>query len=145
MERRPTTNTPIGKSSPILVDRWSCYVRGLNNDEDISYFVKKVVFQLHPSFPEPVKTIEKFPFEIHQTGWGEFEIGVKLYFVDPSEKPLEVSHNLKLYPEAPQIQSTKKPVVSEKYDEVVFSEPTEYLAEILEKGPVKRAQEAVRP
>ena len=85
--------------NPRLISRWSCYVRGLNNDEDISYFVKKVVFQLHPSFPEPVKTVEKWPFEIHQTGWGEFDIGVKLYFVDPSEKPLEVSHMLKLYPE----------------------------------------------
>lgn len=79
--------------------KWSCYVRGLNNDEDISYFVKKVVFQLHPSFPEPIKVAEKFPFEIHQTGWGEFDIGVKIFFVDPAEKPVEVTHGLKLYPD----------------------------------------------
>ncbi len=41
-------------------------------------------------------------------------------------------------------QSVKKPVVSEKYDEVVFSDPTEYFAEILDKGPVKRAPEAAK-
>jgi transcription initiation factor IIF auxiliary subunit len=84
----------------IIIHRWSCYVRGLNNDEDISYFIKKVVFQLHPSFPEPVKTVEKFPFEIHQTGWGEFDISIKIFFVDPSERPIEMLHALKLHPEA---------------------------------------------
>ena len=119
------------------IDRWSCYVRGLNNDEDISYFIKKVVFQLHPSFPEPVKTVEKFPFEIHQTGWGEFDIGIKIFFVDQSERPIEMLHALKLHPEQGQQASTKKPVVSERYDEIVFSEPTEYFAMILDRGSTK--------
>ena len=90
-------------------NRWSCYVRGLDNNEDISYYIKKVVFQLHPSFPEPVKSknywfitcpaVEKYPFEISQTGWGEFDIGVKIFFNDPAEKPVELTHGLKLYPD----------------------------------------------
>ena len=109
----------------------------MNNDEDISYYVKKVVFHLHPSFPEPVKTIEKFPFEIHQTGWGEFDIAIKIFFVDPSERPVEIMHALKLHPEPGQAASTKKPVVSERYDEIVFSEPTEHFAMILDKGSIK--------
>jgi YEATS domain-containing protein 4 len=46
-----------------------------------------------------VKTIEKFPFEIHQTGWGEFDIGIKIFFVDPAERPVELLHGLKLYPD----------------------------------------------
>ena len=41
--------------------------------------------------------VEKFPFEIHQTGWGEFDIGVKIHFTDPAEKPVEIQHSLKLY------------------------------------------------
>lgn len=107
----------------------------MNNDEDISYFIKKVEFTLHPSFEEPVKTVEKFPYEIHQTGWGEFDIGVKIIFIDPAEKPVELTHYLKLHPDQnPQQQSTKKPVVSERYDEIVFQEPTEYFAFILDKG-----------
>jgi YEATS domain-containing protein 4 len=125
------------KSDLISLHRWSCYVRGLNSDEDISYYIKKVVFQLHPSFPEPVKTLEKFPFEIHQTGWGEFDIGIKIFFIDASERPIELLHSLKLHPEAGQQASTKKPVVSERYDEIVFSEPTEFFAMILDKGSVK--------
>lgn len=70
--------------------------------------------------------VEKYPFEINQTGWGEFDIGVKIFFHDPAEKPVELTHGLKLYPEQnTQQQSTKKPVVSEHYDEIVFCEPTE--------------------
>jgi YEATS domain-containing protein 4 len=30
--------------------KWVCYVRGLKN-EDISYYIKRVIFTLHPSFP----------------------------------------------------------------------------------------------
>jgi YEATS domain-containing protein 4 len=32
--------------------RWTLYVRGFN-DEDISSYVKKVVFKLHESFQQP--------------------------------------------------------------------------------------------
>jgi len=35
--------------------KWVCYVRGVNN-EDLSYFIKKVVFTLHPSFKIPVRS-----------------------------------------------------------------------------------------
>lgn len=34
---------------------WTCYVRGADY-RDISYFVKKVVFTLHPSFDKPVRS-----------------------------------------------------------------------------------------
>ena len=78
--------------------------------------------------------MEKFPFEIHQTGWGEFDIGIKIFFVDPAERAAEVIHGLKLHPEQNQQASMKKPVVSERYDEIVFVEPTESFAYILDKG-----------
>jgi YEATS domain-containing protein 4 len=97
---------------------------------------------LHPSFPEPVKTVEKFPFEIHQTGWGEFDIGIKIFFNDPAEKPVELVHSLKLYSELGAQPSTKRPVVSERYDEIVFSEPTEMFAMMLDRGPRKRDEES---
>lgn len=38
------------------------------------------------------------PFELTETGWGEFEIGVVLHFApDSQEKDLELFHRLKLY------------------------------------------------
>lgn len=32
--------------------------------------------------------LNKPPFEVQETGWGEFEIQIKLFFVDPTEKPV---------------------------------------------------------
>ena len=71
---------------------WCCYVRGTEN-EDISKFIKKVVFELDPSFPEPKISIENPPFEVHQVGWGQFSIGIKLFFHDPAEE-LKLEINL---------------------------------------------------
>eukprot|EP00349_Pseudokeronopsis_sp_Brazil_P003456 CAMPEP_0202971926 /NCGR_PEP_ID=MMETSP1396-20130829/32056_1 /ASSEMBLY_ACC=CAM_ASM_000872 /TAXON_ID= /ORGANISM="Pseudokeronopsis sp., Strain Brazil" /LENGTH=145 /DNA_ID=CAMNT_0049701821 /DNA_START=182 /DNA_END=618 /DNA_ORIENTATION=+ len=89
-------------------------------------------------FVEPKITVEKHPFEIHQSGWGEFEIGIKIYFVDPAEKPIEIVHFLTLYEKPGATQSQKKPILNEKYDEIVFFEPTEQFAYILDKGPVMK-------
>ncbi len=102
---------------------WCCYVRGANN-EGIAHFVKKVVFTLHPTFKNNVRTVEEPPFEIQEQGWGEFEITVRIHFVDSSEKPVEIIHFLKLFNEDKTSQTPRKPIVSEQYDEIVFSEPT---------------------
>jgi hypothetical protein len=59
-------------------------VRGLEC-EDLSYFIRKVVFQLHPSFTNPVRVVDHPPFEVTETGWGEFEVAIRIYFQDQSE------------------------------------------------------------
>jgi transcription initiation factor IIF auxiliary subunit len=38
------------------------------------------------------------PYEVVETGWGEFEVGIRIYFRDPSEQPIDLFHQLKLYP-----------------------------------------------
>ncbi|RYY84196.1 hypothetical protein EON63_09740 [archaeon] len=49
------------------------------------------------------------PFEVTETGWGEFEAGIRLIFRDGSEQPLDLFHQIRLYPPASQQQvSTKK-------------------------------------
>lgn len=103
--------------------KWACYVRGVG-DEDISVFIKKIVFQLHPSFTNPCRTFERPPYEVHETGWGEFEILIQIYFHDTKEKKIDIYHLLQLYPKTPGASlSTKKPVISEHYDEIIFNEP----------------------
>eukprot|EP00899_Mesostigma_viride_P007279 jgi/Mesvir1/16552/Mv10093-RA.1 len=106
--------------------RWTVYIRSPDND-DISYFIKKVVFQLHASFAKPTRSVEAAPFQVTESGWGEFEIAITIHFSsDACEKPLELSHHLQLYPkEEGFTPNTKRPVVSEKYDELVFFEPSE--------------------
>ncbi|KNA19851.1 hypothetical protein SOVF_057580 isoform B [Spinacia oleracea] len=112
--------------------RWTVYVRGGTN-EDLSVVVKRVVFQLHPSFNNPIRVVDSPPFELSECGWGEFEIAISLYFhSDAGDRKLDVFHHLKLYPlEQNGPQSTKKPVVMETYDEVVFPDPSEqFLARV---------------
>lgn len=106
--------------------KWTVYIRGATN-EDIGVAIKRVVFQLHPSFNNPTRVVESAPFELSETGWGEFEISITIFFHgDVAEKPLDLFHHLKLYPEDESgPQSIKKPVVVESYDEIVFAEPSE--------------------
>nr|GMC66146.1 transcription initiation factor TFIID subunit 14B-like [Ipomoea batatas] len=114
------------KATETQSHKWTVYVRGATN-EDLSVIIKRAVFQLHPSFNNPVRVVESPPFEVSECGWGEFEIGISLYFHnDVSEKKLDLYHPLKLYSEnEPGPLSTKKPVVMENYDEIVFPEPSE--------------------
>ncbi|KAK5582552.1 hypothetical protein RB653_004137 [Dictyostelium firmibasis] len=102
--------------------RWTAYIRGMNN-EDLP-FIKKVVFHLHNSFKNPNRAVESPPYEISETGWGEFDLKVTIYFTDNSEKPLELFHLLRLHPPDGSIK-TKHPVVSESLDMLVFKDPSE--------------------
>ena len=49
------------------------------------------------------------PFEVEETGWGEFEIAIKFYFVPEStEKPQTVWHGLKLHPYGDDVDGQKE-------------------------------------
>ncbi|KAL5788752.1 hypothetical protein ACOSP7_005701 [Xanthoceras sorbifolium] len=114
------------KASEYQSHKWTVYVRGASN-EDLGVVIKRVVFQLHSSFNNPTRVIDSPPFELSESGWGEFEIAITLFFHnDLCDKPLNLFHHLKLYPEDESgPMSIKKPVVVESYDEIVFPEPSE--------------------
>ncbi|KAF3440282.1 hypothetical protein FNV43_RR18566 [Rhamnella rubrinervis] len=114
------------KASESQSHKWTVYVRGATN-EDLGAVIKRVVFQLHPSFNNPTRVVESAPFELSECGWGEFEIAISLFFhSDICDKQLDLYHHLKLYPEDESgPQSTKKPVVMESYNEIVFPDPLE--------------------
>lgn len=109
------------------------------NDEDISYWLKKVQFKLHETYAQNVRTVEQPPFEVVETGWGEFEIQIKLFFVPESnEKPQTLWHSLKLHPYGPDAEGMKERreiVVSQNYEEVIFNEPVEPFYEVITGGP----------
>ena len=79
----------------------------------------------------PVSAIETAPFEVTDQGWGEFEVTLQVFFHDAREKPVELTHMLKLYPEGDSQQVVAKPVVAERYDEFVFNNPSEGLRQRL--------------
>lgn len=56
--------TPIKKPDSDHTHRWTVYVRGFH-DEDISKYIKRVIFRLHESFPNPSRSKETF--SVHQT------------------------------------------------------------------------------
>ncbi|RWS00914.1 YEATS domain-containing protein 4-like protein [Dinothrombium tinctorium] len=112
--------------------QWTVYVKPFHN-EDMSAYVKKVHFKLHESYANPNRVVTKPPYEVTETGWGEFEISIKIFFIDPQERPVTVYHLLKLFevdPVSKQIV-TKKNIVSEFYDEIVFNDPSPLLAQAL--------------
>lgn len=120
---------------------WTVYLKPYKN-EDMT-FIKKISFKLHESYgPNAEKTILTPPFEVKETGWGEFEIIIKIHFVDPNERPVTIYHHLKLFehdpnnPGAPPKIDKTKTVVSENYDEIVFQDPSLMMSQIL-NAPTK--------
>lgn len=53
--------------------KWSVWLAGTQAE---LASVKRVVYHLHPTFPDPIRTVtdRKTQFRLDETGWGEFEI-----------------------------------------------------------------------
>lgn len=79
--------------------------------------------------------IENPPFQVSETGWGEFEIQIKIYFVpEANEKPCSIFHFLTLHPFGPDAEEQRvsfKPVYAFVYEELIFPEPTEAMFNLL--------------
>jgi len=109
---------------------WTVYVKPYLND-DMSVYVKKVHFRLHDSYTNQVRVVLKPPYEVTETGWGEFEVQIKIYFHDPNERPVTIYHILKLFQTDPNVLTGKKPVISEQYDEMIFQDPSQMMHQLL--------------
>ncbi|KAG0671229.1 NuA4 histone H4 acetyltransferase complex and the SWR1 complex subunit [Maudiozyma exigua] len=113
---------------------WTIFLRGPQN-EDISYYIKQVVFKLHDTYPNSTRIISAPPFELTETGWGEFDINVKIHFVEEAnEKVLSFYHRLRLHP-YDMTQPSQEEIKSIFYDELVFNEPNEQFFQILMTKP----------
>lgn len=109
---------------------WKVYVRPLPNGPDITTWLKKVQFKLHHTYADPSRTIEApGPFEISETGYGEFGVEIRLYFAtEASEKAQYREHYLILSgygsEEQQERQKAQNFVVAERLETVEFNEPT---------------------
>lgn len=124
--------------------QWTVYLKPFQH-EDISVWIKKVHFKLHESYPNQNRIVTKPPFEVQETGWGEFEVVIKIYFQDPNERPVTLFHVLKLFETDPvnKTINVKKNLVSEYYDELVFQDPTSMMQDLL-NNPIYLSQQGYR-
>ncbi|EPZ31739.1 hypothetical protein O9G_000218 [Rozella allomycis CSF55] len=63
--------------------------------------------------------IEKEPFEIQETGWGEFDINIKIYPLDPTEKPVSLTLPLKLFPGDDTITLPDSTILNEREEDEI--------------------------
>ena len=103
--------------------KWTVYVKPYIN-EDMSAYVEKVSFKLHDTCSKPRRVVTKPPFAVVETGWGEFDIEIKIHFHDRREKPVILRHWLKLNLTEAEKSQGKACKVSETLDELVFQDPS---------------------
>ena len=110
---------------------WKVYVRPLPNGPDITTWLKKVQFKLHHTYADASRTIEApGPFEVTETGYGEFGVEIRLYFAPESgEKAVYREHYLVLgsygSDEQKARQEKENLIVAERMEIVEFNEPTQ--------------------
>lgn len=123
---------------PDHTHRWRIFVRPITPAHNITHWLRRVQFKLHDTYANSIRMIESPPFEVEETGWGEFEVAIKFYFVAESgEKPQTLWHALKLHPWQGDVEKQKRErtmVRSVCYEEVVFSEPYEAFYDVLTGG-----------
>ncbi|VDM16498.1 unnamed protein product [Hydatigera taeniaeformis] len=102
---------------------WTAFLRPLDPREDMSVYIRRVQFKLHDSYPNPIRIFHRPPYEVTETGWGEFDIVIKVTFVDQNVKPLVITHLLKLFHCDHDIMMGQKSLVREIYDEMIFVDP----------------------
>ena len=71
----------VGKKGKYDYYDWEVYV---DEDEKVLADIDHIVYFLHKTFPNPVRTIsdKENSFVLKSRGWGEFEIGIQVFFND---------------------------------------------------------------
>ena len=118
--------------------KWKLYLKPIL--PETCTLIDKVEFKLHESFINPKRAIKSPPYEVEETGWGEFEILITIYF--STQEKVVIKHMLQLYPTQNNKIINGNQVLSEKYDEFVFSNdlPTVSEVELLSAENLEKEQ-----
>ncbi|KAG6448933.1 protein ENL isoform X2 [Manduca sexta] len=116
---------------------WRVWVRGASG-HDISAFVHKVVFHLHPptAFVYPKRVLQEPPYEIQESGCASIDIPIHVY-LKYSNRPKKIRLRYSLHIENNTKSSSESRCIY--YD---FENPSEQLCQALMSGggePVSRA------
>ncbi|XP_004929610.1 protein AF-9 isoform X3 [Bombyx mori] len=108
---------------------WRVWVRGANG-RDISAFVHKIVFRLHPSsaFVYPKRVLQEPPYEIQESGCASIEIPIQIYLKYSSRpKKIQLKYSL-------QIENNTKSSSESRCIYYDFEKPSEQLCRALMSG-----------
>ncbi|KAF1943708.1 yeats-domain-containing protein [Clathrospora elynae] len=116
--------------------RWTVYVRSPEGDPDIRAWLNKVSFKIFNTYENPLRMVERPPFEVTETGWGGFSIDIRLHFQPISgEKAQYRQHFLQLEKYGNEKQQAEQErtgcVRIEMLEPIHFNEPTEALFDAL--------------
>jgi transcription initiation factor IIF auxiliary subunit len=121
--------------------KWMVYVAGPPHDLNVTPFIRKVRFYLHPSYrPHDIVDVVDPPFQLTRYGWGEFPIRIQIFFVDKRNKPVDVIHALKL----DDTHSGKQRLGDEHAFDLELDRNTEFIAPVPEHNKRKRKLNVVQ-
>ncbi|XP_022333430.2 uncharacterized protein LOC111130564 isoform X2 [Crassostrea virginica] len=110
---------------------WTVYVRGPENC-NISYFIEKVVFNLHGSFPNPKRVLTEPPYAVQEQGYAGFELPIDIYFKN-KEDPKKIRFKYDLFLKLEDCP----PVNHIRCEKLTFQNPTdEFKKKLLKAGGV---------
>ena len=120
--------------------QWTFFLKPYHK-EDLSTFIRKVEFRFDKSFRDPVRTFHRPPYHVTETGWGEFDVHVRVHFRCSEANPVTFWHRLNLFPSEDNLRVDASTVVIETCDEMVFPEPTNLMRGFLESESTEEANE----
>jgi transcription initiation factor IIF auxiliary subunit len=87
----------IKQSSEYTGEDWWDWSLELDAPPETLRNVKYVEYELHPTFPKPIRKVadRSSNFRLETAGWGTFPVQARVVFNDGTEKKLE--HELELY------------------------------------------------
>lgn len=109
---------------------WVVFVRG-SDGANIHYYVEKVVFYLHETFPRPKRVIKEPPYMLKESGYAGFTLPVEIYLRNKDEpKKITLTYDLHL-------QSDGAPISDVQTKKYVFNTPGEdFKLKLLQGGGV---------
>ncbi|KAJ9117549.1 hypothetical protein QFC22_004399 [Naganishia vaughanmartiniae] len=97
----PSNNVPAGKGQARyeqegIIQEDADFITG--GADDLSWLIKRVTFKLHETYPQPNRAIDRPPFAVTETGWGEFPLNIRVQFApETGEKSVSFVHQLRLH------------------------------------------------
>ncbi len=108
--------------------KWNAFVRSGDSQQQLEKIVKKVVFNLHETFKNPTRTCTTQPYCVKESGYGQFEFPIDIYFHGTDNK-----YTISYYLELPSLNTTQ-PLCRVRKEIITFINPCPEFRKVLIEG-----------